>query len=212
MDEQTFNELKAHLLHNFPNVLHGLLVIDVLDITTSNKELARFRQVEEELYCDERDLDYLHRTNEFRNRLASEENDQQIRAARSEQDLRYRLDEINKDNLIHEDEMEQFVSLLMNQKVIREATNTADLDQAMLGIERNKMVSREEFDIFVEDLMNRRFDRHEVSEQLRARSLMATALQKLEINKTLTIAILHSEDEVTDVKWDMFRKANGQCF
>ena len=156
-----------------------VIVVDILDIATTNEQLARFRQVEEKLYCSEREYDFLQRTNEFRNRIASEENDQKIREARSEQEIRVRLDEVNKDNLLHTDEMEQFVSLLMNQKVIREASNKADLDKAMLEIQRNRLISQEEFDIFENDLKNRYFDREQVSEQLRARSLMATALQSL---------------------------------
>lgn len=210
LDEQTFNSIKEHLKQNLPNILHGVVVVDVLDIATSNEQLARFRQVEEQLYCSEREYDFLQRTNEFRNRIASEENDQKIREARSEQELRVRLDEVNKDNLLHADEMEQFVSLLMNQKVIREATNKADLDKAMLEIQRNSLISQEEFEIFSNDLENRRFDRDQVSEQLRARSLMATALQKLEVEKSLEIAKIQAGDEISDAEWEATRKKKGR--
>lgn len=209
LDEVTFNTIKNHLKQNLPNLLHGVIVVDVLDIATSNEQLARFRQVEEQLYCSEREYDFLQRTNEFRNRIASEEDDQKIRESRSEQDLRVRLDEINKDNLLHTDEMEQFVSLLMNQKVIREASNKADLDKAMLEIQRNSLISQEEFDIFSNDLENRRFDRDQVSEQLRARSLMATALLKMDLDKTFEIAEIKAADEISDAKWEATRKQKG---
>ena len=81
LDEITFNTIKDHLKQNLPILLHGVIVVDVLDIATSNEQLARFRQVEEQLYCSEREYDFLQRTNEFRNRIASEENDQKIREA-----------------------------------------------------------------------------------------------------------------------------------
>lgn len=210
LDEITFNTIKDHLKQNLPNLLHGIIVVDVLDIATSNERLARFRQVEEQLYCSEREYDFLQRTNEFRNRIASEENDQKIREARSEQELRVRLDEVNKDNLLHTDEMEQFVSLLMNQKVIREASNKADLDKAMLEIQRNSLISHEEFDIFSSDLENRRFDRDQVSEQLRARSLMATALLKMDLDKTFAIAEIKAVDEISDAEWEVTRKQKGR--
>lgn len=221
LDEVTFNAIRERLKTNLPNLLHGLVVIDVLDIATTNEQLKRFRQVEEQLYCSEQEYDFLLRTNEFRNRIASEENDQKIREARSEQDLRVRLDEINKDNLLHADEMEQFVSLLMNQKVIREATNKADLDKALLEIQRNNLISKEEFEIFLSDLENRRFDRDQVSEQLRVRSLLATALQKMEADKTLTlqkiedkkttnIAVIHAKDEISDAEWETYRKERAR--
>ena len=210
LDEITFNTIKDHLKQNLPNLLHGVIVVDVLDIATSNEQLARFRQVEEQLYCSEREYDFLQRTNEFRNRIASEENDQKIREARSEQELRVRLDEVNKDNLLHTDEMEQFVSLLMNQKVIREASNKADLDKAMLEIQRNSLISQEEFEIFSSDLYNRRFDREQVSEQLRARSLTATVLLKTEIDKMERIAKIKADDEISDAEWEATRKLKGR--
>lgn len=210
LDEITFNTIKDHLKQNLPNLLHGVIVVDVLDIATSNEQLARFRQVEEQLYCSEREYDFLQRTNEFRNRIASEENDQKIREARSEQELRVRLDEVNKDNLLHTDEMEQFVSLLMNQKVIREVSNKADLDKAMLEIQRNSLISQEEFDIFSSDLENRRFDRDQVSEQLRARSLTATVLLKTEIDKMERIAKIKADDEISDAEWEATRKQKGR--
>ena len=210
LDEITFNTIKDHLKQNLPNLLHGVIVVDVLDIATSNEQLVRFRQVEEQLYCSEREYDFLQRTNEFRNRIASEENDQKIREARSEQELRVRLDEVNKDNLLHTDEMEQFVSLLMNQKVIREASNKADLDKAMLEIQRNSLISQEEFDIFSNDLENRRFDRDQVSEQLRARSLTATVLLKTEIDKMERIAKIKADDEISDAEWEATRKQKGR--
>lgn len=210
LDENTFNTIKNHLKQNLPNLLHGVIVVDILDIATTNEQLARFRQVEEKLYCSEREYDFLQRTNEFRNRIASEENDQKIREARSEQELRYRLDEVNKDNLLHDDEMEQFVSLLMNQKAIREASNHADLDKAMIEIQRNRLISQEEFDIFENDLKNRYFNREQVSEQLRARSLMATALQKMELDKTFAVTAIKAADEVSDAQWEATRKQKGR--
>lgn len=210
LDEITFNTIKNHLKQNLPNLLHGVIVVDILDIATTNEQLARFRQVEEQLYCSEREYDFLQRTNEFRNRIASEENDQKIREARSEQELRFRLDEVNKDNLLHDDEKEQFVSLLMNQKTIREACNHADLDKAMLEIQRNRLISQEEFDIFENDLKNRYFDREQVSEQMRARSLMATALQKIELDKTFAVTAIKADDEISDAKWEATRKEKGR--
>ncbi len=210
LDEITFNTIRDHLKQNLPNLLHGIIVVDVLDIATTNEQLARFRQVEEQLYCSEREYDFLQRTNEFRNRIASEENDQKIREARSEQELRVRLDEVNKDNLLHTDEMEQFVSLLMNQKVIRDASNKADLDKAMLEIQRNSLISQEEFDIFSNDLENRRFDRDQVSEQLRARSLTATVLLKMEIDKMERVAQIKADEEISDAEWETTRKQKGR--
>ncbi len=210
LDEYTFNTIKNHLITNLPNILYGVKVVDILDIATTHKDLDRFRQVEERLYCSEREYDFLIRTNEFRNRVAAEENDQKIREVRSEQELRSELDNLNKDNLLQADEMESFVSLLMNQKAIREAINHADLDRAMTEIQRNRLVTDDEFEAFKEDLDNRRFERNEVSEQLRAKSLMATATTKLELHKMLTIANIQNTDAISEVEFDAFKKMKGR--
>lgn len=210
LDEGTFNAIKMHLMQNVTNLLHGVKVIDVLDITTDNEKLKRFREVEGQLYSSEREYDFLLRTNEFRNRIAAEENDQKIREARSDQELRFRLDELNKDNLLHNDELEQFVDLLKNQKEIRKASNKSDLDQALWGIECNRLVSKEEFDIFKHDLDKRDFDREQVGEQFRARSLQATVLQKLKLDTELDIANIRRTDEISDAEWEVFRKQKGR--
>ena len=54
LDEQTFNAIKEHLKSNLTNLLHGVKLVDILDIATTNEQLARFRKVEEQLYCSER--------------------------------------------------------------------------------------------------------------------------------------------------------------
>lgn len=210
LDEQTFTNIKNHLRTNLSNILYGVIIVDVLDITTDNEQLKRFRDVEARLYCSEREYDFLVRSNEFRNRLASEENSQKVREAKSDLDLQSCLDEVNKDKLIHEDEMEQFIALLKNQKVIREAQNQAELDKAMSEIQRNRLVTKDEFDAFNEDLNNKRFDRSQVSEQMRAKSLAATALAKLEIDKTFRIANIQSEDEISDAAFEALKKAKGR--
>lgn len=210
LDEYTFNTIKNHLKNNLPNLLHGVNVIDVLDIATTNEALARFRKVEEQLHCTEREYDFLKRTNEFRNRIAAEENDQKIRETQSEDDLRKRLDDLNKDKLLHEDEMESFVSLLMSQKTIREASNQAEIDKAMIEIQRNRLITQDEFDSFEDDLNNRRIERSQVSEQLRAKSLMVTALAKLEIDRTFNIANIQNAEAISEAEFEALKKAKGR--
>ena len=88
-------------------------------------------------------------------------------------------------------------------KWLQESARRAD-------IERNKLIAKEEFDIFKNDLDNRSFDRDQVSEQLRARSLMATALQKIEVDKTIRISEIQAGSEISDAEWEAARKKKGQ--
>lgn len=84
----------------------------VLNITDNNADFERFRQVERELYNTERELDFMHRTGEFRNRMETEANTQQIASAQTAEQLRHALAGVNKDQLLHDDELEEFVLLL----------------------------------------------------------------------------------------------------
>jgi hypothetical protein len=80
----------------------------------------------------------------------------------------------------------------------------------MTEIQRNRLVTDDEFEAFKEDLDNRRFERNEVSEQLRAKSLMATAMTKLELHKMLTIANIQNTDAISDVEFEAFKKMKGR--
>lgn len=100
--------------------LFGIKITGIPEITCSNEDFDRFRALAKELYCSEKELDYLRRTNEFKNRLAAVENEQKVTEARSELDLKIALDEVNKDSLLHGEEMEIFAQELAIRKNVRE--------------------------------------------------------------------------------------------
>lgn len=100
--------------------LFGIKITGIPEITSNNKDFDRFRTLARELYCSEKELDYLRRTNEFKNRMAAEENHQKVSEARSELDLKVALDEVNKDRLLHEEEMEIFAQEMKLRKKDRE--------------------------------------------------------------------------------------------
>ncbi len=51
---------------------YGLALERVAEVVVSNEDLERLRSLSRELYLSEQELDYLRRTNDFRNRLAAE--------------------------------------------------------------------------------------------------------------------------------------------
>lgn len=61
---------------------YGLALERVAEVAASNEDLERLRSLSRELYLSEQELDYLRRTNDFRNRLAAETNSQAIADAR----------------------------------------------------------------------------------------------------------------------------------
>lgn len=121
-----------------------LSVSRVTKISASREELERLRQLSEELYLSERELDQLNRRNEFANRLRLEENRAQLDSARTDTEFRQQMQEINKDKLVTEDELEKFQLMLANEKRIRLAKTEDEYQAALAGIRKSELLRAEE--------------------------------------------------------------------
>lgn len=159
--------LKAQIQQIINMQLHGIECAQVLQITDSNAEFERFRSVERELYCSEKELDYLQRTGEFRNRLAIETNKQTIDKATTDEDLRYALMQINKDGLIHDDEMEAFTLMLNAQKRLREAKSQEEEYEALIDLKKSRLVKDEDLAVLQDALLQNKIQRESVTEIMR---------------------------------------------
>lgn len=115
--------------------LFGIKITGIPEITCRNEDFDRFRTLAKELYCSEKELDFLRRTNEFKNRLAAVENEQKVTEAQSTLDLKIALDEVNKDSLLHDEEMEAFAQELAIRKNARET----DMVEALANSTIRKM-------------------------------------------------------------------------
>ena len=167
LPEYEVNMLKAQIQQYISMQLHGLECTQVLHITDSNSEFERFRAVERELYCAEKELSYLQRTGEFRNRLAVETNKQTIDNATTDEELRYALMQINKDGLLHDDEMEAFRLMLDAQKRLREAKSMEEEYEALLDIKKSRLVKDDEIEALQDALMQNKIQRDNVTEIMR---------------------------------------------
>lgn len=159
--------LKAQIAQLINQQLHGIECAQVLQITDSNAEFDRFRSVEKELYCTEKELDYLQRTGEFRNRLAIETNKQTIDKATTDEELRYALMQINKDGLIHDDEMEAFTLMLNAQKRLREAKSQEEEYEALIDLKKSRLVKDEDLAVLQDALAQNKIQRESVTEIMR---------------------------------------------
>lgn len=129
------------------SVLSGLSFIKIVEVSIQNEDLERFRKVSKELYLTEKELDYLQRTNNFKNRLAGIENEAIIQEAQSDLDLRRSLQKINKDECLSDDELEQFYTILSREKIIREARSEDEIEAALYDIAQTKLVREEDINI-----------------------------------------------------------------
>jgi len=148
---------------------HGVQLESIVEVATSNEDLARFRQISQALYVSEQELDYLRRTNEFRNRLAAETNSRQVADARNDLQLYQGLQEVNKDKLLTDDEFEKFYTVLSREKRIREARNESEIEAALADIAQTGLLRQEELDNMRIDIAERRYKRGQVFKLMQLR-------------------------------------------
>jgi hypothetical protein len=133
-------EMKDKINEIAPETFYGLGIARIIEITADSADMERFRNLSREMYLSEQELDYLQRTNEFRNRMTAVQNAQQIAEARSEAELRAELDKINKDNLLKKDEMDKFQLMLDSQRRLREARTKEEEDALLAEIRKQGLL------------------------------------------------------------------------
>ena len=136
--------MKEHLNAIANEYFFGLEIVRIVEITASNEDLERFRQLSREMYLSEQELDYLRRTNDFKNRLAQVNNAQQIEEARTELDLQRELDKINQDQLLRQDELDKFKLLYDSERRLREARTKEEEEAALADLRRSQLVREDE--------------------------------------------------------------------
>lgn len=188
---ETVEMLKGQIKSIINQQLIGIECVQVLQITDRNEDFDRFRNIEKELYCTEKELDYLQRTGEFRNRLAIETNKQKIQEATNEEDLRYALQQINKDQMLHDDELEQFVLFLNAQKRIREAKSDEDERQAYIDLKKSGLIKDEELVVLQDALEQNKIQRESITE-----------IMRIQNNQSVSDARLRAEWALDDMRDD----------
>lgn len=133
-------KLKEELNTDAVNKYFGLTIARIVEISAESKDLERFRQLSSEMYLSEQEMDYLRRTNDFKNRLAEVQNAQQLHEARTSVELQRELDKINKDDLLRQDELDKFKLLLESERRLREARTQEEEEAAMAEIRRTGLM------------------------------------------------------------------------
>lgn len=191
LPEPVLNNLKIRIQQTINEQLFGIQCERVLQITDSSADFERFRAVERELYCSEQELGFLQRTGEFRNRLAQETNKQTIDKATSEEELRYALQQLNRDQLLHDDEMEQFILLLNAQKRLREAKSQEEEYEALIDIKKSRLVKDDELAALEDTLAHNKIERDSITE-----------IMRIQHQQSVDDARLHAQWALDDQKQD----------
>ena len=191
LPEPVQNNLKVRIQQTINEQLFGIQCERVLQITDSSADFERFRAVERELYCSELELGFLQRTGEFRNRLAQETNKQAIDKATSEEELRYALLQLNRDQLLHDDEMEQFILLLNAQKRLRQAKSQEEEYEALIDIKKSRLVKDDELAALEDALAHNKIERDSITE-----------IMRIQHQQSVDDARLHAQWALDDQKQD----------
>lgn len=191
---------------------YGLTLERVAEVAASNEDLERLRSLSRELYLSEQELDFLRRTNDFRNRLATETNGQAIADARSDLQLYQGLQEVNKDRLLADDELDKFYTVLSREKRIRDAQSEDEVEAALSDIEKTGLLREDDVENLRIDIAERRYQRGQVIKLMQLKDeiefekvrtagegqiAVETMRQGLELQE-LTLAHRRREDEYSD--------------
>ncbi len=195
LSQEMVEVLKVQIQQAVNQQLYGIECTQVLTITDNNQDFERFRQVERQLYNTEKELDFMHRTGEFRNRMEVEANSQQISSAHNAEYLRHALQSINKDQLLHDDELEEFVLLLNSQKRIRQAKTEEDEHEALEDLRKNRLVKQEEMDVLEDELAHKKIPREEITQIMRIQSQQNVDAARIKAEWAL-------DDSRTDHDWE----------
>jgi Zn finger protein HypA/HybF involved in hydrogenase expression len=198
------NFLKMQIRQTINQQMYGIVCTQVLNITDNNLDFERFRSVERELYNTEKEIDFMHRTGEFRNRMENEANAQQIQSAQNAEQLRYAFQKINKDQLLHDDELNEFVSMLESQRRIRDAKTQDEEFEAMENLRKNRLVKEDEMAALEDALMHNKIPREEITQIMRVESQLKIDSARMRAEWTLS-------DARTDHDWereDLERRRN----
>lgn len=178
LPEPIVNNLKNRIKSACNEQLYGIEVTKVLDITDESEDFNRFRSAEHDLFVNEKELDYLTRSNEFRNRLEQEKNKQEANQAANAESLRQTLQSINKDKLLREDEMEQFVMMMDSQKRLREAKTKQEEYEALSDMKKSRLVKEEDIAALENVLAQNKVSRDSIVDLMRAQAEQDLALNK----------------------------------
>ena len=189
IDEYGIPPYKRHTIESrlkeISNCLPGIELAAVADISTSNSDFERLRQISDELFLSEKELEAAIRTNNFRNKLAAVENQAKIDELKNGLDLYKAIAEIDKEKTLHEEELDQFYLLVSRQRMIREAQNEEEIRKALQDLEMSKLLSKDDMDALLLQLTDKKMERETISEMVNMQHLANVEMKRIEIEDML---------------------------
>lgn len=171
LDANTKTLLAQKIQASINRRLYGMECTQILNITDSQEDVfGRFRQVEKEIYCSEKELEYMTRTGEIRNRMEQEQNRQLLNSAQNAADYNQAMLQIDKQGLLTEDERAEFVMMLETQRLVREAKTKEEAYEQLMALEGNRLVKEDELEAIKDAIEHDKINREEITNIMRIQS------------------------------------------
>lgn len=171
LDAATRSQLSQQIQASINRRLYGMECTQILNITDSQDDVfGRFREVEKEIYCSEKELEYMTRTGEIRNRMEQEQNRQLLNTAQNAADYNQAMLQIDKQGLLTEDERAEFVLMFETQRQVREATTKEEAYEKLLALQGNRLVKEDELEAVKDAIEHDKISRAEITNIMRIQS------------------------------------------
>lgn len=205
LSSQQQEYLKQTLGTMLQNRLFGVSIVNIFDLVTRDEDFERLSEQQRELAKAERENEFYVRETEFRNRLADFEARQEAERLTKENDAnltrekeyaRYEtaLAELNRDKLLTEDELKQFMAQHEMEMRLAEAARNADEETRRYESEKilndladRKLIDDDERKMIEERVANGQFERGQLNDMLRHKSLVSNTLEKLRLDTELAL-------------------------
>lgn len=157
--EENKEHIKLCLQDRVAQTNTGISIIRVNDCCINSEDLNRLRALDREIYLSEEEIDRLHRINVIKNRLNDFEVQQQIEEARGQLDIARALNEINRDRIATDEEMNAFVETIAYTRKLRTIQNQEDFDEAVAKIRKAKILREEDINMLIYEISVQQYKR-----------------------------------------------------
>lgn len=219
--------------------LFGISIIDVFDIATRDEEFEYLSKKQRELSLAQKENDQYIRETEFRNRLADfemqqeaarlvKDNDNSIDREKEYSRFELAIAELNRDKLLSEDELKQFIAQHEMELRLADAARNADeqtrryeSEKLLNDLESRKLIDADDRKAIEERIAQGQFERGQLNDMLRHKLLVENTSEKLRLDTELAIKkdnaahqqdinSLKNENERTDLENILYGKRYEQ--
>ncbi len=154
-NEHLVNTVFELIRTNVEEIYGYFTVTHVINFSSHQEDLSGIRELKNELYVAEKELEHLQQRYDYVNRLQSVENTQALHEARTRVDFEALVDEIDNQKLLNNDKKEQFVEMLEAQAELRRATTETEQQVALNKLKKTTLLNEEEIDHLQKEIKQR---------------------------------------------------------